>query len=305
MLAEPARDGRRWRMVSPPNKDRRYAVSIGEAPRLISAIEPQNIARLRDRAIIGILGDTQTSIDSVIAMQVRDYYAIGNRRWLRLHENSGERHELAGWLEPHINAYLAAAGIANEPETPLFRSTLHGKPNHPTKWRFSRTSVLSLIKTAREQLKSEKYTNIVMAPNPFDDADTIESAMSKDLLNRHFDKLIENIQGNNPTSIRDRAILGLMLYASLSPEIISSMCVVNGQPCIPHSAANLGRVAIVPSPPLAMLLRDYLKAFRLRRNGRKPLFSASSRDGRPMTMAEIQGMVRQRIRQSASPKVAV
>ena len=63
--------------VSPPNKDRRYAVLIGEAPHLISAIEPQNIASLRDRAIIGILGGTQTSIDSVIAMQVRDYYAIG------------------------------------------------------------------------------------------------------------------------------------------------------------------------------------------------------------------------------------
>jgi hypothetical protein len=53
---------------------------MAEAQRLIDRLEPRTVAELRDRAIIGIIGYTQAPVDAVIKMQVRDYYALGDRR---------------------------------------------------------------------------------------------------------------------------------------------------------------------------------------------------------------------------------
>jgi len=87
----------------------------------MEAIEPRNVASLRDRAIIGIMGYAQASIDVVIAMRVRDYYSLGSRRWVRLQENGIERREIVDRrLESYIDAYLEAAGIADVGLSPLF-----------------------------------------------------------------------------------------------------------------------------------------------------------------------------------------
>ena len=68
-------------------------------------------------------------------MKVRDYFVQGRRGWVRLHEKGGKEHEVPCHhnLEQYLDEYIAAAGIAGEPDAPLFQTaagktgTLTGK----------------------------------------------------------------------------------------------------------------------------------------------------------------------------------
>lgn len=57
-------------------------------------------------------------------MRVDDYYTVRRRSWFRLHEKGGKRHEVPAhqYAEPYIDAYLGAAGIADEKKEPRFRN---------------------------------------------------------------------------------------------------------------------------------------------------------------------------------------
>ena len=65
-------------------------------------------------------------------MRVEDYYQNGKRWWFRLHEKGGKRHEVPAHhnAEAYLDAYLAAAGIADEKKAPLFRSVDKQSPAH-------------------------------------------------------------------------------------------------------------------------------------------------------------------------------
>jgi site-specific recombinase XerD len=97
---------------------------------------PDDVIGLRDRAMIGVMVFSFARIGAVIGMEVRDYYQNGKRWWLRLDEKGGKFHEVPAHhnAEAYLDAYLAAAGIADAKRTPLFRSaagktgTLTGKP---------------------------------------------------------------------------------------------------------------------------------------------------------------------------------
>ena len=97
---------------------------------------PDDVIGLRDRALIGVMVFSFARIGAVTGMEVRDYYPNGKRWWLRLHEKGGKFHEVPVHhnAEAYLDAYLAAAGIADAKKTPLFRSaagktgTLTGKP---------------------------------------------------------------------------------------------------------------------------------------------------------------------------------
>ncbi len=64
-------------------------------------------------------------VGAVVKMKVKDYYVQGRRAWFRLQEKGSQmrtvpaHHKAADYVE----AYLAAAGIAEDREGPLFRST--------------------------------------------------------------------------------------------------------------------------------------------------------------------------------------
>jgi integrase/recombinase XerD len=64
-------------------------------------------------------------INAVIQMKVRDYFVQGRRGWVRLHEKGGRAHALPCHhnLEQYLDEYIAAAGIAGDPDGPLFRTT--------------------------------------------------------------------------------------------------------------------------------------------------------------------------------------
>ena len=68
---------------------------------------------------------TFARVNAVLQMKVRDYFMQGRRGWVRLHEKGGKEHEVPCHhnLEQYLDEYIAAAGIAADPDGPLFRTT--------------------------------------------------------------------------------------------------------------------------------------------------------------------------------------
>ena len=85
---------------------------------------PPSLIGLRDRALIAVMVFSFARVTAALGMKVEDYYTEGRRAWFRLHEKGGKRHEVPAHhnAEDYLDAYIAAAGIAGEKKTPLFRS---------------------------------------------------------------------------------------------------------------------------------------------------------------------------------------
>jgi site-specific recombinase XerD len=96
-----------------------------EARALLEAIGTASLTGLRDRALIGVMVYTFARVNAVINMKVKDYFTQGRRGWVRLHEKDGKEHEVPchHTLKKLLDEYLAAAGIAGDPDSPLFRTT--------------------------------------------------------------------------------------------------------------------------------------------------------------------------------------
>jgi integrase/recombinase XerD len=79
---------------------------------------------LRDRALIGVMVYTFARINAVLEMKVSDYFVQGRRGWVRLHEKGGKEHEVPCHhnLEQYLDEYIAAAGIAADPDGQIFRT---------------------------------------------------------------------------------------------------------------------------------------------------------------------------------------
>jgi site-specific recombinase XerD len=111
----------------------KYVVKKGKTPvlnaeevrALLDAVPTDTLTGLRDRALIGIMVYTFARVNAVIEMKVRDYFTHGQRGWVRLHEKGGKEHEVPCHhsLERILNDYIEAAGVAGDPNGPLFRST--------------------------------------------------------------------------------------------------------------------------------------------------------------------------------------
>ena len=100
------------------------AIARKTAPEDGAEAEGPAIIGLRDRALIGVMVYTFARINAVLQMKVRDYFVQGRRGWVRLHEKGGKEHEVPCHhnLEKYLDEYIAAAGIAADPDGPLFRT---------------------------------------------------------------------------------------------------------------------------------------------------------------------------------------
>jgi integrase/recombinase XerD len=95
------------------------------------SLEPLLVG-LRDRALIAVMVYSFARVNAALRMKVREYFVQGRR----LHEKGAKEHELPCHhnLEKYLDEYIAAAGIAGDPEGPLFRTaagktgTLTGNP---------------------------------------------------------------------------------------------------------------------------------------------------------------------------------
>jgi integrase/recombinase XerD len=106
-----------------------------------------DIVGLRDRALIAVMVYSFARVGAVVGMRVEDYYQVGRRSWLRLHEKGGKLHEVPAHhnAEAYLDAYLAVAGIATEKKGALFRSTV-GKTRRLTTDAMHRVDVFRMIK---------------------------------------------------------------------------------------------------------------------------------------------------------------
>jgi integrase/recombinase XerD len=79
---------------------------------------------LPDRALIDAMVYSFARVSATLGMRVEDYYIEGRRAWFRLHEKGGKRNEVPAHhnAENYLDAYLEAAGIADDRKGWLFRS---------------------------------------------------------------------------------------------------------------------------------------------------------------------------------------
>ena len=95
-----------------------------QARQLLDSIDTTTIGGLRDRAIIATLIYTAARIGAILNLKVKHFAQDGTQWCLRFGEKGGKvrkipcRHD----LEQYLHDYMAAAGIALEKDTPLFRS---------------------------------------------------------------------------------------------------------------------------------------------------------------------------------------
>lgn len=86
-------------------KGKMHMPSREEAKVFLAAIDTGSLVGLRDRALIGTLLFTFARVSAATAMRVGDFYPVGKRWWVRLHEKGGKEHEmpahhsLQDWLD--------------------------------------------------------------------------------------------------------------------------------------------------------------------------------------------------------------
>jgi site-specific recombinase XerD len=112
----------------------KHVVKSGKTPvlvkdemrELLKSIDTSHVVGLRDRALIGLMVYSFARVGAAVAMRVEDYYPKSKRWWVRLHEKGGKLHDMPAHhcLEEYIDAYVAAAGIAEDKKGPLFRTAL-------------------------------------------------------------------------------------------------------------------------------------------------------------------------------------
>ncbi len=137
-----------------PVRGPKYVVKEGKTPvltaveakQLFDAIDVSTIAGLRDRALLSVLLFSFARISAALSMNVGDFATEGRRAMLLLHEKGGKEHRVPAHhlIEEYLDAYLSAAGIADQRHGPLFR-TIDSRRNL-TATRLQRREALSMIK---------------------------------------------------------------------------------------------------------------------------------------------------------------
>ena len=85
-------------------------------------------------------------VSATVSLKVEDYYQDGKRWWFRFREKGGKVHQVPAHhtAEGFLDAYMLAAGIAEEKKGSLFRSiTRHGQFSERA---MSRNDALRMVK---------------------------------------------------------------------------------------------------------------------------------------------------------------
>ncbi len=104
-------------------------ISLSQARRLFAAIELDSPMGLRDRAMLGTLITTGCRIGALCRLRIGDLSHHEEGQLFRFREKNGKEREIPvrSDLEEWIEAYMGAAGIAEDPPSaPLWRGALRG-----------------------------------------------------------------------------------------------------------------------------------------------------------------------------------
>ncbi len=117
-----------------------------EARDLLKSIDGSDLVSLRDRAIIAVCLYSFARIEAALGMDVSDYFPQGKRWWFRLKEKGGKHHDMPAHhkAEEFVDAYIQAAGLKDQKNTPLFRTAI-GKTKTLSDRRMSRHAALKMI----------------------------------------------------------------------------------------------------------------------------------------------------------------
>ena len=122
-------------------------LSSEEATALLTGMDVSTVVGLRDRAIIAVMTYTFARVGAVVALSVEDYFPQKKRWWLRLREKNGKVNEMPCHhkLEEYLDAYIKAAGVADDRKGPLFRAAV-GKTKKLGPGAMSRTDVWYMVR---------------------------------------------------------------------------------------------------------------------------------------------------------------
>ena len=142
-------------------KGPRYSHKKGKTPildaegmrKLLDGVDTSTVMGLRDRALIALMFYSFGRVSAVVGMDVKDYYPRGKRYFIGLHEKGGKYHEVPvhHQAEAYLDAYLEAAGIGEQKDTPLFRSSKGKRPDNLSENRMSRTDAWKMVKRRARQ----------------------------------------------------------------------------------------------------------------------------------------------------------
>jgi integrase len=103
-------------------RDKTPVWSREDAKKLLESIPRDDLAGLRDRALISMMLFSFARVSAVLSLKRRDFYYQGPRRWLQFHEKGGKEHEMPAHheIEETIDEYLSKVSI--DEGQPLFQS---------------------------------------------------------------------------------------------------------------------------------------------------------------------------------------
>ena len=101
-------------------------MSSEDTTAFLASIDTSHVVGLRDRAFVAVMIYTFARVSAVVNLKVEDYFPLKKRWWLRLHEKGGKVNEMGCHhkLEQYLDEYIAAAGIGEDPKSPLFRAAI-------------------------------------------------------------------------------------------------------------------------------------------------------------------------------------
>lgn len=138
-----------------PVRGPKHSVTKGSTPilnsadayHLLSSVETDTFKGLRDKALIGVMLYSFARVSATLGMKVKDYVQTARGEMsLRLREKGGKAHEVVAHhlAQRYLDAYLEAAGIESEKDTPLFRAMTKSRTLAQTG--FSRSDACKMIK---------------------------------------------------------------------------------------------------------------------------------------------------------------
>jgi site-specific recombinase XerD len=122
-----------------------------EVGRLLRDIDTSTLVGLRDRALIGLMVFSFARISAALLTRVDDYFVVSGRRWIRLREKGGRRHEMPVHhaLEEYIDSYIRSWGLRDFAKSPLFRAA--GVSGELLPRSMSRTEAYRMVRRRAEQ----------------------------------------------------------------------------------------------------------------------------------------------------------
>jgi site-specific recombinase XerD len=102
------------------------AFSTEEVQRLLKSVDTSHVVGHRDKALLATLTYTFARIGAVVNLRVEDYFQTGKRSLIRFREKDGKEKEIPVHhkLEEILDEYLKVSKVREQPDSPLFPTTL-------------------------------------------------------------------------------------------------------------------------------------------------------------------------------------